>query len=57
MDRFVSWVGLSYAESALEMIYMWPLSSGWARGDRTIICIAALPDGERLEGTVRDSGR
>ena len=57
VDRFVSWVGLSYAESALEMIYMWPLSSGWARGDRTIICIASLPDGERLEGTVRDSGR
>ena len=31
VDRFVAWVGLSYAESALEMIYLWPLSSGWAQ--------------------------
>ena len=36
---------------------MWPQSRGWAHGDRTIICIAALPDGEQLVGTVRDSGR
>jgi hypothetical protein len=57
LDRFEGWVGRSYAESALAVSYMWPQSKGWAQGDRTIICITALPDGEQLVGTVRNSGR
>jgi hypothetical protein len=57
LDGFEAWVGRPYAESVLELTYMWPHASGWATGDRTIMCIAALPGGEQMVGTVRDSGR
>jgi hypothetical protein len=57
LDEFEGWVGRPYDESALQLGYVWPHSRSWAAGERTIICIAALPGGEQLVGTVRDSGR
>ena len=57
LDEFEGWVGRPYDESALQLGYVWPQSRSWAVGERTIICIAALPGGEQLVGTVRGSGR
>jgi hypothetical protein len=57
LEEFERWVGRPYAESALALGYLWPQAKGWALGDRTIFCIAALPEGGPLVGTVRGSGR
>ena len=56
-DEFERWVGRSYPESALELGYVWPESRAWDSGERTIICIAALPGGQPLVGSVRGSRR
>jgi hypothetical protein len=57
INEFEQSVGRSYAESELELNYLMPEARGWAEGDRTTLCIAALPEGAPLVGTVRDSGR
>jgi hypothetical protein len=56
VDAFEDWVGVSFAESSLDLFFMIPDSGGWDLGDRTIQCLAFPLDGQPLEGSVRDSG-
>ena len=57
LERFAAYVGTEYAVSELDLQYYYPLRRSWMEGDRIVACSALEPDGERLEGTVRGSGR
>jgi Septum formation len=61
MDRcpplFAEYVGIGYDASRLEMIYIYPSSDTWNRGDRQIACIATGPSGEKLTGSIAGTAR
>ena len=52
LARFEPLVGIPFAESALDIRVMTPLSEGWDDGDREILCIAERVDGRPLEESV-----
>ena len=55
--RFAAYVGRSYEESELEVVFILPSRDAWDDLDlRRIVCAVADPDGDPLTGTVRDSG-
>ena len=56
IDAFEEFVGVGFAESSLDMSFLYPNDEGWEFGDRTIQCLAFPLDGQPLEGSVRDSG-
>ena len=52
LARFEPLVGIPFAESALDMRVIGPLSEGWDVGDREILCVAERVDGRRLAESV-----
>ena len=56
--RFGQYVGVTFNESAFEMTYVYPLSTGWLVGDRAMQCIAHPPLGQlTMSGSVRGARR
>ncbi|WP_407319357.1 DUF4190 domain-containing protein [Isoptericola halotolerans] len=57
MDAFSSYIGIEYADSALDAIYFYPTEASWTLGDRLLLCSAATMDGSPLEaGSVAGTG-
>ncbi|MCK0117678.1 DUF4190 domain-containing protein [Isoptericola sp. S6320L] len=57
LDAFSEYIGVEYADSALEAVYFHPTQASWALGDRLLLCSAATMDGSPLEaGSVAGSG-
>ena len=55
LDRFEGVVGISFADSILDMRVIVPANS-WAIGDRDLLCVAQHLDGRPLDRTVIGSG-
>lgn len=57
-ERFASYVGVSFAESTLEMTYAYPTEFVWLAEERSIQCVVHPPDGQAtMTGSVRGSRR
>jgi hypothetical protein len=55
-DRFESFVGIGYFESALYYTHLVPTQESWDSGDREIICVLYEP-GEKLTGSMEGAAR
>jgi hypothetical protein len=56
-QRFEAFVGTPYLESEVDAFPLAPTEGSWDRADdREVICAAYVP-GERVEGSLQDSGR
>ena len=56
IDEFEPWVGLSFDESILDVLFIVPHAKGWGVGDRGIVCAAHRVDLGKLDSSVRDAG-
>jgi hypothetical protein len=54
---FEDYVGTPYVRSELAYSYLYPVESGWERGDREFVCVAVEADGSKLSESVEGSGR
>ena len=55
-DRFESFVGTPYQDSALDITFITPIAGSWAEGEREVVCAVYRLDGQPLVGTARGSG-
>jgi Septum formation len=56
--RFGAYVGTAVDDSSLDYSSFLPTRQGWEQGqDRTIVCVLEDPDGAKLTGSMRGSGR
>jgi hypothetical protein len=46
LARFDTFVGMPYADSELDIFYLYPLADGWAGGDRETLCAVIAPNWE-----------
>lgn len=46
ITEFENYVGLGFAESVLEMTFVYPLEANWALGDYSIQCVLHPPAGQ-----------
>jgi Septum formation len=56
LAEFETFVGMPYAESALEVTWLEPTPESWERGDRELVCMITDPAGQTtgsLEGANR----
>jgi hypothetical protein len=53
IDAFTTYVGRTYADSKLDIYWLYPLESGWDEGDRSIQCAAYHPNDNQLTSSVR----
>jgi hypothetical protein len=56
LQRFAEYVGVSYAESLLEVLMLHPTTESWKQGDRRVVCLLSRPEGELLKTSARGSG-
>ena len=56
-DRFTTYVGITYDESALDVFPVTPTAASWAEGDRTVYCAAFNLDLAKLSGSVEGTNR
>jgi hypothetical protein len=57
-EEFEVYIGTAPERSELGRDVIYPTRESWLDdGDRTVVCVAFAPDGERLVGTVKGSGR
>jgi hypothetical protein len=56
-DAFISYIGVPYETSSLDMILIRPTEITWAKGDRQINCAVGTSDGTKLIGSVKGSAR
>jgi hypothetical protein len=56
-DAFEQYVGTAYDDSELNVTYVTPSEDSWAAGDRDVVCVATLPDGDKLTATVEGSNQ
>jgi len=54
---FGAYVGKAYADSVLEIAWLYPASDAWAGGDHSIQCSAYNPDNSRLTASLKGSGQ
>jgi hypothetical protein len=54
---FDAFVGLPYADSALDVFPITPTAESWAAGDRTVFCVLYNLDLAKMEGTMAGSRR
>ena len=55
--QFESFVGNSYGGSILDILVMSPTQESWSRmGDREVTCSIFYMDGEKLTGSIKNSG-
>jgi Septum formation len=56
--RFEDFIGLPYANSVYELVYLHPTRSSWRLGDdRTVLCAVVDPAGKITEETLRGARR
>ena len=55
-DRFESYVGTPYPESAIFASALWPTEQSWSAGDREVVCFLFEPE-QKLIGSQRNAGR
>ena len=56
-ERFESFVGMSYAESILDIFFLTPTAESWAQGnDRQTSCAVFHVELEKLTGSMGGSG-
>lgn len=53
---FGDFIGIPFAESALEFRFYYPTASSWAQGDRSLYCLAFDP-GLMVSGTLLNAKR
>jgi hypothetical protein len=56
-EAFEDYVGTPYLRSELAYSYLYPVESGWERGDREFVCVAVEADGSTLFESVEGSRR
>jgi hypothetical protein len=56
LTEFESFVGMPYAESALEATWLEPTADSWEQGDRELVCMVTDPAGETT-GTLEGANR
>jgi len=57
LDRFEGYVGIPFGQSPLDIYTLYPVATGWAAGDREVVCSLYLLDETPLVSTERDSTR
>lgn len=55
LERFAGFVGIGYADSALDVDALTPTRLTWEEGDRKVVCVLFRFDGEPLRGTAQGS--
>lgn len=55
-NQFAPYVGRTYDESALDVVYLVPTPQTWSIGDRSILCLVEDPEGP-LTGSVEGADR
>jgi hypothetical protein len=53
---FAAFTGVSYAESKLEIGYIFPSEASWGEGDRGYVCLVYDVSLSKLEGSMRGQG-
>ena len=56
-DPFETYVGVPYFSSSYSATYLYPTSSSWVQGDRTIYCLITSQDGKPLTGSARNTNK
>jgi hypothetical protein len=54
---FATYIGTTYEESALEVLYFTPTSDAWDSGDRSVQCAAYDPSDQALTGSLHRAAR
>jgi hypothetical protein len=54
---FDAYVGKAYADSELDIFWLYPNSDGWTSGDRSVECSVYHPRVHRLTGSLKGSAR
>jgi hypothetical protein len=57
LDRFEAYVGVPFRESPLDIYSLYPIATGWAAGDREVVCSLYSLDEVPLVGTEMGSDR
>ncbi|HUP17153.1 MAG TPA: septum formation family protein [Acidimicrobiia bacterium] len=57
VGEFEAYVGLSYEESALEVLAITPTQGSWDSGDREILCALYNLDFSKLTGSMQGAAR
>jgi hypothetical protein len=55
--RFSKYVGVPWYDSTLDSIGFTPTRESWAAGERTVLCVIGMPNGERLVGSMQGAHR
>ena len=55
VSAFGSYIGTAYADSSLDITWLYPKSDGWAAGDRTVECSAYNPTANKLTASLKGS--
>lgn len=56
-DAFTTYVGVGYADSALDVVTMMPSKESWAQEDRTVTCVVTDPNMDGIDGSLEQSWR
>jgi len=57
VERFESFVGVSYEASILDIMHVYPTEESWSRGgDREVICAIYHMEADKTTGSMNDSG-
>lgn len=57
LPAFDAYVGLAYADSALDVSWLVPLEDAWSGGDQSVQCSVYDPENTRLIGSLKSSRR
>lgn len=56
LERFLTFVGIEYAASDLDVFYLHPTEESWDElGDREVVCLLTAMDSSKLLGTMEGS--
>lgn len=57
IEEFEGFVGLSYAQSNLDIFPITPTAESWEQGDRVVYCVLYALDLSKLTGSMRGAAR
>lgn len=57
VTEFDAFVGLAYADSALDLFPITPTAESWGEGDRAVYCVLYNVDLSKMQGSMADSRR
>ena len=57
LGAFLSYIGTTYQNSVLEVVYFTPTSDAWGNGDRSVQCAAYDPAQATLTGSLKGARR